>query len=106
MSRAPARLLLAASVLALAGAAPPREPLRPDRHGDPLPPGAVARLGSVRLRHLGLSLADQLALSPAGQSLASLEWRVRVWELRTGKLDWQAERSALFDWRVRFTPES
>jgi WD40 repeat protein len=62
-----------------------------DRHGDPLPEGAIARLGTTRLRpggekwHVeGRSFA--LALSPDGKLLATGEGgAVRFWEVATGK---------------------
>jgi hypothetical protein len=66
--------LLAAGLGAVAWApAPPqpqaRSPQAVDWYGDALPPGAVARLGTVRLRH---GIATQaVAYSPDGTVVAS-----------------------------------
>ncbi len=56
-----------------------------DRWGDPLPPGAVARLGTIRLLHGGGVHAA--AFSPDGKLLASAgaDERLCVWEAATGK---------------------
>ena len=55
-----------------------------DRYGDPLPPGAVARLGTIRWRHAGLTTAVQFA--PDGRSLFTMGHDgLRVWDAATGR---------------------
>ena len=72
-----AMLLIAAPVFA-------EEKPRLDRHGDPLPAGAVARLGTVRWRHPDGPM--HLAFSHDGKTLASSGWeQVRFWEVSSGR---------------------
>jgi WD40 repeat protein len=76
----------------------PEQPAKRDRqaeagsdlYGDPLPPHALARMGTVRLRHSGL--ISCLALSRDGKTLASIgasrrdsRWAIYLWDLTTGK---------------------
>jgi WD40 repeat protein len=73
--------------------APPlrAEPPRTDDHGDPFPPGVVARLGTVRLRHITRdgSGAACVAFSPDGKALVSGGDGRRAWDVATGKdLGW------------------
>lgn len=83
--------LLIPLALVIATLATGRAPIRPgepipivDQHGDPLPSGAIARLGSVRLRH-GAGLWD-MAFSPDGETLATASGTsVHLWDTRTGK---------------------
>src|SRR5436190_16997142 len=59
---------------------------RKDQYGDPLPPGAIARIGTVRLR--SGSDIDRVALSPDAKLLVTTtEYRpLEVWDGRTGQL--------------------
>src|SRR5207244_7747950 len=53
-------------------------------YGDPLPEGAMARLGAPRFRHEGR--ASRLAFTPNGKSLVGYtNSGVLVWDAATGK---------------------
>jgi RNA polymerase sigma factor (sigma-70 family) len=57
---------------------------RRDLHGDPLPAGALARLGTVRLRHSGRPVC--VAFSSDGKQLLTAAGGVAVlWDAATGK---------------------
>jgi len=76
---------------------PPRDPGGPTKEahpttdtsrkkdvlGDPLPPGAIARLGTIRLRHATFAFA----FSPDGKRIASAgtDGLVRIWSTVTGE---------------------
>jgi len=65
--------------------AKPDEGKGTDLHGDPLPPGAILRIGTVRFRHgqpitfVGFGADDKTIVS------ASMDGTVRIWERDTGK---------------------
>ncbi len=67
-------------------AALPAKPV--DAFGDPLPPGAVARLGSMRFRTA--DFPKHLAISPDGKQIVSTAHfhhvRLAIWEADTGRL--------------------
>lgn len=56
-----------------------------DRHGDPLPEGAIVRLGTVRLRHP--EGVECVTFSPDGKTIAcGAGGPIRFWDRATGKL--------------------
>ncbi len=56
---------------------------RTDLNGDPLPPGAVARLGAARLCQQAQTF---LAFSPDDKTIAALDnGCLRLWDVRTGR---------------------
>ncbi len=77
-------LLLVATVAAEPAPVAPAPP-RLDDFGDALPPNAVARIGSTRLRHGGKVFA--LSFSPDCTQLFSAgeDQMVRIWDTATGK---------------------
>jgi WD40 repeat protein len=81
------RLFLACALLGLALLGPARaaDAPRPDAYGDPLPDGALARLGTLRWR-AGNPLV-MTAFLPDGKSILSVsqDYVVQVWDRDTGK---------------------
>ena len=72
-------------IFALTAPAAAAEPPRADAYGDPLPPGALLRLGTQRWRaNSTLTLA---AFRPDGKTLLTVDvgQLAQVWELATGK---------------------
>src|SRR5262245_26204994 len=70
------------ALLPCRGAAPPRPPA--DLYGDPLPPGAVARIGTARLRQ-GSPCPVGFALG--GKVLVTTHGGLRLWDPAGGPGD-------------------
>ena len=77
----------ASFLLALLALSSGQEPAadRKDLHGDPLPPGALARMGTARFRHDSLTMS--LAYSKDGTRLLSggYDHTLRIWDVATGR---------------------
>jgi WD40 repeat protein len=55
--------------------------VRTDLYGDPLPPEAIARMGTVRFR----DNPHHIAYSLDGKTLIASDWEVRIWDAATGR---------------------
>jgi RNA polymerase sigma factor (sigma-70 family) len=84
---------------------PPEQPRPPriDRLGDPLPPAALARLGTTRLRH-GQQVVE-MAFAPDGRTLASAAGDgIRLWDTATGQLRSRLGTVGVYVTGVAFAP--
>ncbi len=76
-----------------------------DAYGDPLPKGAVARLGTLRFRHSDYA-PRCIALSPTGECIASgaagTDRSLRLWDAKDGKMIWRVD---LIPVAVAFFPD-
>src|SRR5215472_13384043 len=80
-------------------------PARVDAYGDPLPPRALARLGTVRLRHAGY--VEAIAFAPDGKTVASggREGAIRFWDVRMGKEVLTLAGHKGGAWTLAFSPD-
>jgi WD40 repeat protein len=85
------------------GAEPPSKPAV-DLYGDALPQGAVARLGTMRLRHTGGIWS--VALNPDGSLLVTTEYgAVHLWNAKTGEEIERFPKKAIRGEFVTFSPD-
>jgi WD40 repeat protein len=80
-------------------------PSRVDTFGDPLPDGALARLGTVRFRQ-GNSI-HAVAISPDGKTIASAGYptATHLWDAATGKRTGRLEGSEYSIYSLAFLPD-
>ncbi len=95
------RVVLVACLITLAPFAAAQE--RVDFYGDPLPNGALARLGTIRLRTWG-QFGDA-AFDPDGGILATAAGpRILFWDTNSGRLLREESTSANSVRRIRYSP--
>jgi WD40 repeat protein len=95
-----------AAALAVPAAGGEERPARVDLHGDPLPPGVLARLGTTRLYLPG---ADCLAFSPDGKYLAAtsrpgVAGRLFLVEVSTAREVWGDSLPKSYGWSAGWRP--
>jgi WD40 repeat protein len=77
---------------------------RTDLYGDPLPPGALVRMGTVQLRHVPGGVNS--AFSPDGKILATADGNApRLWDMGSGKLLRQVKENHEWWGPVLFSPD-
>jgi WD40 repeat protein len=77
-----------------------------DMYGDPLPDGAIARLGTVRFRGRDGSV-NGLRFSADGQTLLTVsgDATLRLWETTTGRMEREVRPDPLYVNTVAFSPD-
>src|SRR5439155_19519556 len=77
---------------------------RTDLYGDPLPEGAVARLGSIQLRHPGLS---DFAFLDGGKTVLTVgtDRVLRFWDVATGKQVHAVKLQTATGWSLALCPD-
>jgi RNA polymerase sigma factor (sigma-70 family) len=82
---------------------------RTDRYGDPLPEGALARLGTTRLRHVSFHPTQVRAFAyfPDGKTLASggTDDIIRLWDVATGKTVGRIATNDLAIFSIAISPD-
>src|SRR6516164_494576 len=98
------RILLAIATAAIVPVTAVAWPPRLDAHGDPLPAGAAARLGTIRWRHDAVLRAT--IYSPDGKALYSNaeDGTVRAWDARTG-VELQRLAALAHCWKVQLSAD-
>ena len=105
----PALSLLACLLVVSDAPAQPAKTIRLDVNGDPLPDGAVARLGSLRFQPQGFE--HTIALSPDGTTVAASirggkeSTRIAFLSTSTGKIIRRLELEDINPERMQFTPD-
>jgi len=101
MPRGTVSAVVVAFVPLVVGAEPPAV----DRLGDPLPAGAVARLGTARFRHP--HTVEMVAFAPDGKTLVTSGYdrSLRVWDAATGRLVWADEDQPGRIFNAAFSPD-
>src|SRR5262249_35498629 len=96
-------LLLVGISVAADGSGSPSEPVLTDSLGDPLPPGALARMGGARFGHGG---GKSLAFARDGETLVTGGYDgVRLWDAATGRLKQRFDFEAKWVSDVAFTAD-
>ena len=80
---------------------PAAKPAATDSLGDPLPPGARLRLGTLRFRPP--STVVDLALSPDETTIVTVGGELIAWDAATGKERWRVDGS---EYRLRNPPDA
>jgi WD40 repeat protein len=82
-----------------------KTPARMDAYGDPLPPGAIARLGTIRLRHGGQ--IGTVAFSPTRGILVSCggDSLIKFWDSETGKEKAVLQGHTNMVYSIAFSPD-